>query len=372
MPVVIMGIVAGFGYFLGNLKERKLNRLRFLSFLLLPFCFLPFESISLMFLLLPPCGYLITSISLKQYYINFSKTREQIKLSLMLIFAPLIIALFGGYEYLVATYYFQYILLFLGCAICLLRALLNDWQTISKPKFILYNIGFISGIFIILIIVGSPFVMRVLFSVGQLILRYIVLPILFAIRWLVIFISSLLSTYEDREITFLEFLVEEPAERFGFGAPNYLGGFFSGVPETVWWLFIIFTILLLMFIIARVIKAIRVGKKRNSINWEGIVEEQNIGMTKDEKKKKSKRLFAPKDARLAIRYYYGRFLKMCIEKGIPPQKGNTTREICINNKEVFSEGTMNDLRELYIKARYSEKEILKSETERSKELLKYL
>jgi len=367
IPIAVLAVIALLGYFLGNLEEGK-QRLRFLSFLLLPLCFFPFESVSLALLLLPPCGYLVIKIGFKNFSFNFEKTRMQILLCLKIVFLPLFFVFFGGYEYLVEINYFLYLILFLVFSICLLRMLLNDENTVSHPRFILYNLGVIGGIFTALLALGSPFVMRLVFNVGALIVRFILVPLLLVFGTLVNFIFSLFTTYDDRVIVYLEWLEEEIRPLEGEGV-EFGEGFFDGVPDPIWWIFILLAVVFLFI----VLKGAMRGKRK--MDWDrdvNMFKKQGVDVTREVIPRKDRRFFAPKDDRLAIRFYYGRFLKMCKEKGSSPKAGNTTKEICLENKEVFSESAMCELREMYIKARYSHDEIEQGEGKRSGELLKQL
>ena len=369
IPILVMTAILLLGYFLGNF-EGKGQRLRFLAFLLLPLCFLSFEVDSWIFLL-PPCGYLIINIGLKHFTFDFRKTRGQVLLCLKFVFLPVLFALFGGYEYLIEVNYFPYLFLFLGFSFSLLRMLLNDEGTISNPRFILYNLGVIGGIFTALLILGSPFVMRLVFHIGAWILRFILVPLVLILRALAILISNLFTVYEDREITFLEALGESRRPPGGFGDPDLWAGYFDGVPDPVLRLFIPLVAVFFLLLIRGIVRARRVRARNSDVNV-NVVREQEAWVTEEGSPGQSRRFFAPKDDRLAIRFYYGRFLKMCKEKGNPPKKGDTTKEICLENKEVFSEATMGELRELYIKARYSHDEIEQGEGKRSGELLKQL
>jgi hypothetical protein len=83
-------------------------------------------------------------------------------------------------------------------------------------------------------------------------------------------------------------------------------------------------------------------------------------------------LFTPRDPRLAVRHHYRRFLKLCAERGCPPEKGDTSGEINAKNKAKFPEDSIMRLRELYIKARYSEHPIASKDSKEAGELVRGL
>jgi hypothetical protein len=374
IPVVIMTIVAILGYYLDDLAPFGKNS-RFLPLLLLPLCFLPFQGIVPALFMVLPCGYLILNITIKNFSVDFPKTRKHILFCMKFAFLPLLVAFFGGYEYLVTTNYFPFLFLFLAFGICLLRMLLNDESTISNSRFILSNLGLIGGILTLLLVFGSPPVMRFFFNIGGFILRNILIPILTAVLRFLALLSSLFSVYEDREITFLYHLIEEEREPRLYAMPRTAyDSLFVNIPGVLLGILIVFVVIFVILVIRNIFIEQR-KKYLNLTTQTSNFKRQRMSGTdisKDEVQRKEKRFFKPRDYRLAIRYNYSRFLRMCKEKGSPPIIGNTTTEIHQANREFFNEPTMTRLRELYLKARYSDVEITKDESIESGELLKRL
>lgn len=76
----------------------------------------------------------------------------------------------------------------------------------------------------------------------------------------------------------------------------------------------------------------------------------------------------------SIRYYYYKFLMLCVHKGVKIKKSDTTSEINIKSEEYFNneKGTLDDFRNIYLKDRYSEKvtnqSIIKRFSEKYKKL----
>lgn len=67
-----------------------------------------------------------------------------------------------------------------------------------------------------------------------------------------------------------------------------------------------------------------------------------------------------------IRFVYQKFLKLCRKQGIEITASDTSREIQKKAQHVWDEKTTEALRELYLKARYSEQQIQESEIEQAK------
>jgi len=69
----------------------------------------------------------------------------------------------------------------------------------------------------------------------------------------------------------------------------------------------------------------------------------------------------PRDPRLAVRYYYGKFLRECSKRGLKLPNGSTSEEICRICADYFPGEDPALLREFYVIARYSAHESVTSD-----------
>jgi len=82
------------------------------------------------------------------------------------------------------------------------------------------------------------------------------------------------------------------------------------------------------------------------------------------------KIFVPKDPRLAVRFYYRKFLTLCLEHGIAISPSNTSSQIQEKAQRIFPGKTLQEIRQLYIAARYDDKPVSPEEVEKIKSLYK--
>lgn len=85
------------------------------------------------------------------------------------------------------------------------------------------------------------------------------------------------------------------------------------------------------------------------------------------KKKRRIALFAPNDPREAVRWYYARYVREAMKKGLVLSPAATSLDIMTDTNTVFDEKENEAFRQLYIKARYSSEHITRQEAEAAKE-----
>jgi hypothetical protein len=346
-------------------------RLRFLPLILLPLCFLPSPNIATVVILLPPCLYLAVNIALKNYRPNFLRTRGQVRVGVIIAFIPLVSLVFRGYEYLAGAFYFHFVFAIIACGACLSRMLQNDEKTVSSPGFIALNLGRLASVFAALFVLGSPFVVSALTRIVSAALAFVYASIIAPV---LVFTMSLFAR---------RLLIDEPAvipELAGFpdGATGLLEEYEPahanepsafGIPEPVQWIIAAVFIAFAAFLVFKAIKRLlegRMQKNPDSILFSSLP----ANFHEEAKQSKKPSFFTPRDPRRAVRHNYRRFLKICAEKGEPPDIGDTTFEVYQKNMGKLPDAPMSGLRELYIKARYSDKRVEKSEVKESGDLLK--
>lgn len=122
-----------------------------------------------------------------------------------------------------------------------------------------------------------------------------------------------------------------------------------------------------MIIIFRKLRVIKIEGRKESYYTE-----ESETLLKSELNKKNK-LLRPKDPREAIRWYYRKYLKEGISKGVETLPTDTS--LCIWRKltPLFHEGETWKLRDLYIMARYRfSKEVLKADADAASEIWRRL
>ncbi|MBQ6662941.1 MAG: DUF4129 domain-containing protein [Firmicutes bacterium] len=92
-----------------------------------------------------------------------------------------------------------------------------------------------------------------------------------------------------------------------------------------------------------------------------------------EEKRKAPGFFRPSDPRLAVRFYFLRFLREARKRGLNPEEGMTGQEIAEMSSNYFREGDARELYALYAPARYSQQtDVSPEEAEKAREEWKKL
>ena len=365
LPLLIMAISASCAYLLRQARTWR----RYLALLLLPLCFLGQHSIVAAIVLLLPCVYIALTIWQENFNYEISRLRKKIGLCSILIFLPLVAALFNnGYEALYSLQYFHYLFIYIGCAICVLRIARSDAKTATDMKFILISIAPVIVCLAALAIAGSPRVLAVLWQAVSFIWLNIIAPVIMFTGRLLSLLLPTIDYRGDRTVTndYSEKRHEEGIESELVGAPlpDY-------ILTIIQWILIILVIVFAIFVLRKVISSL---KKRSLLSSPGFSEIRSSAMPMAEEMPANMKqsLFTPRNPRLAVRHHYRRFLKLCAERGHPPHKGDTTIDINSKNEKYFPAVSMAKLRELYIKARYSEHVIESGESKEAGELVKHL
>ena len=376
MPILVVLIIASLSCQLNNIRPSlrfapyALLFFSFYQLLLFPLSLYPAHNIATAIFLFLPLVYLTVKISIKDFSVDADGLRARLKSLLILAFIPLFALVLGGFAMLSSAFYFQYVIIFIGSIIGILRLARGNEAMLSEPKFIAISLAPVFVISFLILI--SQQIAEVIWRALQFVAVNIIVPAVFFIGTAIEWFFSLFNTVDP--VT--------PDESIGgnHGVYEDIWGTFrvvatEGEGVHIYVLAGIFTIFLVV-VVFRVLKVTSRRRQSNANN--GLTEERSRAGSLSKKKfsethtEYKHSLFAPRNPRLAVRYYYRQFLKICTEKGCPPEKGDTSKDIYLKNRELFSEEAMAELRGLYIKARYSEEEVKKSESKRSGELLKHL
>ncbi|MCL1996568.1 MAG: hypothetical protein FWG63_10210 [Defluviitaleaceae bacterium] len=364
-PTIVIAFTLVLSYIINEKQKRSILRFLPAPLLLLNFFFAE-NTVSFAVLLLPSI-YAVIVMAKKGFYPEKFTSRRKIIFCTKLSFLPLLLSVAAGYNYLVQTGYFNYFFAHLIFAICFMRVTNCDERTIADPKFIALNLAAVCFGVGAIIFITSPQSLFVIFGAIWLIYLNFLLPIIMFLLTAVaaaIYHIFTIPTFEPAQRG------QEPAQ---LGMAEY--GFEQHTAATNPMLFniiiIITVIVISVFILRKILKRLLAASNSNS-DFEILPYESESGsyFTKKSGFRSGYGLFAPKDPRLAVRYYYRRFLKLCSKKGIPHKKNDTSKDVIQKNGQYFSAQVMNDLREVYITARYSNHEITKNDSKKIEALVK--
>jgi hypothetical protein len=120
-----------------------------------------------------------------------------------------------------------------------------------------------------------------------------------------------------------------------------------------------FVILLVAYIIIKLFNGLA---NNESVQEEYLEEKEFILRSEDQGKYHRRGLFEflkPKNSNEQIRFYYQKYLRNCMDKGIEITERDTTEEISNKSQIKFDKKLIDNIRNIYIKIRYGEKESTK-------------
>jgi len=357
MPFLILSAVASFSFLLFKVRPW----LRHLPILLLLLCLFWMHNMASVVLLSLPCAYIVLIIILKKLDVEPETQRRRIKRYAKIVFFPLVMIFTFGYEAVVSFFYFHYLFIYLACAIGIMRLSRSGGKNASNTKFILINTGVVIGCLALLSVIGMPQTFGV---------------VLRGARFLLVSLRNMFSPGDepvadnDRGVDGIL-----PEEEFELEPVTMISG-----PAVLILIGAVLIAIIVFFLVSDFEKRDRDGpkgtgrSKRGKHKTAGISEIRDsvVPILRESRPGGKQGFFAPRDPRMAVRHHYRQFLKMCAKKGRPPEAGDTSKDVNIKNRGNFSGRGMHRLRELYIKARYSEHEIGKSDSAESGELVKNL
>ena len=356
VPLFIIPAVA----LLAKVLYRIRPMLRFFPIILLSLCFIFTENAVAVTAILVPCIYITGIVVMKYFSFDIDWLRGKVKLCAVIVFIPIIMVMINGYAYLASSYYLSFALIHVCCALCIMRISRIDLTTGANLKFILLNLALVVGCFAVLAVIGSPQVLTAVWESIRFLFQHFIVPaVLFCINTLnrLFPAPDVVGEYE------LGVMVKEKDLEAIQKAAEQDGDILSFHPAVL-----LIPIAVLAFYIIR--KLLRRPRRQQII--EGIAETRSTITLVPEKKSSDdkQRLFTPRNPRLAIRHHYRQFLKICTAKGYQSEKGDTSKDVNTKNKPHFSGENLTRLRELYIKARYSEHNIASKESKEAGEIVK--
>ena len=166
------------------------------------------------------------------------------------------------------------------------------------------------------------------------------------------------DNFEKPQIEVQEGIKEEMDLLDGYIAPD------SRVFSTVIMVILIIVGLICMYFIFK-----RMLYRRGRQDTAGF-EQQSL--TVNAPKTEKDRLIAPKDPREAVRWHYRRFLRYCKSKDMAIKPSHDSREInaLVVSRDIAEPEQLEPLRDLYIAARYSDREITQQDVNQAKDQLK--
>ena len=266
------------------------------------------------------------------------------------------------------------LIMFLLSAVLAMRMMRHNTQVLKTPAFQIRNALTVGAVLVAAWACTSGTFLRI---VGKVVaaFRWLLLPVF---EGLGIAISYVFALFMQAVMAFFAFLgrtfgndnFEKPQIQVQDGIKeemDLLDGYIP--PDSRIFSTVIMVILIIVGLICMYFIFKRMLYRRGKQDTAGF-EQQSL--TVNVPKTEKDRLIAPKDPREAVRWHYRRFLRYLKSREVPLKPSHDSREIneLAYSRDIAENAQLEPLREVYIAARYSDREITSGDVERAKEQLK--
>ncbi len=269
-----------------------------------------------------------------------------IKLLLLLVLGPMFPKQFST----ALLHTIPYLIVMLAIGICLLRMLREDRpeglrQAIYIAVFILLCALLTLGRAPQMLLKGIGYVYRGVIAPLILVAALLIAVLFYGFYILFAWLVALVRGSQPEPLT-LD--VQSAAEMFGLGDKYSEGSLDLSWLRTLLIILGVAVLLLLLFLIFRRLLGDR-EKTAPVSPWQ----EQTAELSQGKPGRKKVGILRPRDPRLAVRYYYAKFLSECRKRGVDIPCGITATELAERTADVFPGADPASLAALYRPARYS-------------------
>lgn len=352
-------------YFLNTKTDAKIIRFIPLAGILL--CVFFTKSTLGVIGLIFPAIYLLFITVKKMYYINFDFDDTFKKLSLCILFALLISIIDNTTSYFLKIS-IKYFFIYFVFGIYLIRLLRHDKEIYLEKKFCVINFFSLLVIVMFGIIFSSRifinFTKFLIYKVYYLLILVLLIPI-YLLGYIIEFILNIFHISYEQNV-----LMNKLSEVFG-KMPGTSTTNLTATETNMFFIKGIAIVFCILFFIFILLKFLSKKTLKTDYKISGITEYKSI----ENIKKTSSKMLAPSyfgDNSNRIRFWYMKFLNLCNKNEIPIRLFDDSERIKNRASLVFDElkADMDSLREKYIIARYSDKELTNNEVNLVKSIYK--
>lgn len=364
IPLIVLSLCGALSYFLVQKKEA----LRFLPILLMPLALIGVEDKVTALIVLISAIYVVMLIVRKIYVIDYDDRLSFLSLAVKALIASIFPMLLFIWDLDLLPRFVPFVLTLAISTLLLTQALRHDPKVFSQRRFRTASFLVAAGLLLIILIISSPEFLRLVAMVPGLIYEWIIAPIIlicsYVIGGIVYLISlplgNLFTSRPDTKLKTFEF-------HDGFMELIFK---FVNTPTTSILDVIgpIVTIAIVVGVLVLLSRLLKKGYHRFRYNS---IKETRTTITEKRHFEEDAPLdlFPPSDPRKAVRYYYRKFLKVCRHCGYVLEKSDNSATVERGAKYIFRPEKffiLSHLRQIYIKARYSEHEVTRQDVEEIK------
>ena len=257
------------------------------------------------------------------------------------------------------------LLVIVVCAVALLRALRHTREVMDSDAFKRNNLLTIVVVCASTIVLSSDVFLGTIgttlsFIYNKVVLQAFTVFIYAMARFLSLF-SKLFAMIFNKEVVFRE----DGDKGAASGMEELLYDEVEGdVPEVLIWICCGLAAAGAALLLWKGLKALAGRNRRFEQNSPFALSRQAIEIPKEERRNP----FARRNERESIRHQYRKFLRECLERGFLITPDYDSQEISRGARDYFRGAPLDAFRSLYIKARYTDREISREEAKEAKEL----
>ncbi len=361
LSVIVFAVFMTLSYLLRNRKVLRFVPLLGLGCVAL----LPGFNLTAAIVMAPMAVYLVIIAAKDTYEPDRERQTDFFSLYWKLAIAFLVIAAVAGKMPLVKGQTIPLILIVLTCSVLLMRALRHDRTVYDKPSYQLVNLLIVAGVGVVAFLISSKTFLNSVWWVIKNFWSYVIAPVLigafYGLTWLLAKIFGNISCtpgFEEKEkVTLntdmgLDFLKETNEEAVG--------------GDIVKRVLIALGILIALAIVTLIVRYFIRNSQRRA---------ESRSDADYRRRTPTEPLFRapePESGEVGkVRKLYGKFLKTCQANGVTIKKYYTSRDVNTYTSQLFDENDAEELRKIYIRARYKN-EATQEDVEHARELVNKL
>lgn len=360
---LIIALAAYFCRFFSQEKFLKYKYLRFAPLALTAACFIFTREIVDIVVTIPMILYLAYIVWRKAYLIGYEQSLARFYLCLKITLVPfLLMAIASNWDGL-RNVMIPYFLFFFILSVMLLRMLRHNDRVIADRRFRIINLAEIVALCGLGLLLSGGYMVTALKWVLNLLTTYIFRPILTAVVYIfggVAWLFNEIFSGIDFGIENVEFpdtgILSENMETEGLPLFEAEEAVNSNTIELIaTYVLISLGAILAIVIIVLLFRAfMKAGRRERHESFEGVREDLD-----EPEHRRAKRLTrSPRDR---VRNYYRKFIKLINSNGCDTDSSFDTRDISRAARSRFYDAGVDELREIYAKARYTDGEIPSSQ-----------
>lgn len=360
IPAILCAVAGTLSYWL-NEKDSKY---RYLSLPLLALVFFFAKGVGTAIGLFLPVFYVFMLIKEKHFFLDGEQQSLLFRWGLAASFVCyFLFGIFIGVQWVV-----PFILLFLFANILLLRLLRQNPANLNNKRYLLNNGLQLGGALAVTALLSSHFVLDMLKNIWSWFYTTLLEPMAWWISVALTYIGSLMNVFFQS--VFNEYQHREQHNNFRPG-DQHDEAFYAQIEDAMGQespAVIILQLCLLVLGVCVILAIIRWRRRGQNLHRQSAVKETRRAVTEHKQEEKVPvDLIPPKDPRLAVRFYYRKFLHLCRKLEYQFPESFTSEKIANSVSRQLGKEPVTNIRQTYIRARYSDKNISPEEVAAMKE-----